>query len=336
MFRFRFVSKLILVAFLFIALGIMTQVASSSNQGAADAQGMQGSSQRSGDVHFLTGPNAGKPMDIALGYIRQNLAAYGLTQSDYAGLKVTDQYRSEDTGVTHIYMRQTFEGIELYNGNLNINVAADGSVINMGNSFVPNLQAAVLASKSSSATRTPQQADNSAASHLNLRSIRPLQVEKQPGGPTREVVFNGSGISRQSIPAKLVYVAVAPNAVKLAWNIEIYELNAEHWWSMLVDAYSSQLLGKYDYVISDSFGVPASGSMVVPRSINTATQASVAQQAVSNAYNVFALPKESPTDGPRTLEINPADTLASPFGWHDINGVAGPEFTITRGNNVHA
>ena len=36
------------------------------------------------------------------------------------------------------------------------------------------------------------------------------------------------------------------------------------------------------------------------------------------------------------LVENPADTLASPFGWHDTNGEAGPEYTITRGNNVHA
>jgi extracellular elastinolytic metalloproteinase len=28
--------------------------------------------------------------------------------------------------------------------------------------------------------------------------------------------------------------------------------------------------------------------------------------------------------------------LASPFGWHDTNGIAGPEFTDTRGNNVQA
>ncbi|MGH9248101.1 MAG: M36 family metallopeptidase, partial [Acidimicrobiales bacterium] len=27
---------------------------------------------------------------------------------------------------------------------------------------------------------------------------------------------------------------------------------------------------------------------------------------------------------------------ASPFGWHDTDGAEGPEFTITRGNNVHA
>ena len=33
---------------------------------------------------------------------------------------------------------------------------------------------------------------------------------------------------------------------------------------------------------------------------------------------------------------NPADATASPFGWHDTNGAAGAEFTITQGNNAHA
>jgi hypothetical protein len=33
---------------------------------------------------------------------------------------------------------------------------------------------------------------------------------------------------------------------------------------------------------------------------------------------------------------NAADPSASPFGWHDTNGVAGPEHTRTRGNNAHA
>jgi hypothetical protein len=42
-----------------------------------------------------------------------------------------------------------------------------------------------------------------------------------------------------------------------------------------------------------------------------------------------------PADG-RTLVLDPADASASPFGWHDTNGAAGAEFTIHRGNNVHA
>jgi len=34
--------------------------------------------------------------------------------------------------------------------------------------------------------------------------------------------------------------------------------------------------------------------------------------------------------------VDPANATASPFGWHDTNGSAGAEFTITRGNNVWA
>jgi len=52
------------------------------------------------------------------------------------------------------------------------------------------------------------------------------------------------------------------------------------------------------------------------------------------SYRVFALPVESPAHGARTLVTDPADATASPFGWHDTNGAAGPEYSYTRGNNV--
>ncbi len=55
-----------------------------------------------------------------------------------------------------------------------------------------------------------------------------------------------------------------------------------------------------------------------------------------SSYNVYALPTESPTHGPRQIVNEPASSVASPFGWHDINGMPGAEFTITRGNNVWA
>lgn len=57
-----------------------------------------------------------------------------------------------------------------------------------------------------------------------------------------------------------------------------------------------------------------------------------------DSYEVFAIPKEYPDDGPRTVEADPAlqGGNASPFGWHDTDGSPGAEFTITRGNNVFA
>ena len=51
-------------------------------------------------------------------------------------------------------------------------------------------------------------------------------------------------------------------------------------------------------------------------------------------YNVLAAPNESVQDGGFSVLTNPNDTTASPFGWHDTNGVVGAEFLDTRGNNV--
>ena len=46
------------------------------------------------------------------------------------------------------------------------------------------------------------------------------------------------------------------------------------------------------------------------------------------------MPVESPNHGSRTIETNPENLIASPFGWHDTDGINGAEHTITRGNNV--
>lgn len=55
-----------------------------------------------------------------------------------------------------------------------------------------------------------------------------------------------------------------------------------------------------------------------------------------SSYRVFALPLESPNDGPRTLVEGPAHQAHSPFGWPDLDGAKGPDTTITKGDNVHA
>ena len=76
--------------------------------------------------------------------------------------------------------------------------------------------------------------------------------------------------------------------------------------------------------ISKNFAPPAF-TLVTPNPVND-----------GSSYRVFAFPTESLNDADRTLVNNPADSNASPFGWHDTDGVAGPEFTTTQGNNVHA
>ena len=150
------------------------------------------------------------------------------------------------------------------------------------------------------------------------------------------------GISARKIPAKLVY-EIVDGKLFLAWNVEIEEISFDHWWSANVNAETGDLLSKEDYVDHDNANKVA---------LSLATSAGISSSAVASAlapapgkgtgvgdgssYNVYEHPKESPLDGPRTIVDDPAHSVASPFGWHDTDGVAGPEFTVTRGNNAHA
>ncbi len=56
--------------------------------------------------------------------------------------------------------------------------------------------------------------------------------------------------------------------------------------------------------------------------------------ASADSYRVY--PVESPNHGPRQLLTDPADPVASPFGWHDTDGAPGAEFNYLNGNNAYA
>ena len=90
-------------------------------------------SEELGGTRFLTGPNTGDPLEIAFAYIEQNKRSLGFSGSDLDDLAVADIYTSQHNSVTHIYLRQRIDGIEIEGANININVASDGSVISLGN-----------------------------------------------------------------------------------------------------------------------------------------------------------------------------------------------------------
>ncbi len=113
---------------------------------------------------------------------------------------------------------------------------------------------------------------------------------------------------------------------------------------MRLDAHTGELLSQNDYVVHEHSGSDEAGhqaavahsevthsEQIAPLGSNYATDT-----LVPESYRVFAVPVESPSHGVRTLELNPYDPTASPFGWHDTDGNAGAEYTITRGNNVNA
>ncbi len=287
----------------------------------------------------LKGPSAGAPADIALTYLRAQRADFGLTEADLKDVTITSSYTSAHNGVTHVYLRQRYEGIDVYAAEANVNVLRDGSIVSAGSSFFGDLAGAV---KTGPPARSAADAALAAARSAGLEVKDSLTVQEVRSGPDQATVLTRGGVSSQPITARLVYQPTGPREVRLAWQIEIEELSGAHWWSMTVDAENGEVLGQDDYVVRDFWGrpgrrptprhAPASSSRGVLRAARRAR----APNGDGASYRVFEQPKESPNDGGRTLVVDPSNPTASPFGWHDTNGVAGAEFTVTRGNNVHA
>ncbi|MCI0634510.1 MAG: M36 family metallopeptidase, partial [Actinobacteria bacterium] len=202
-----------------------------------------------------------------------------------------------------------------------------------GNRFVSNLASAAAGQQ----TRGAAQAAEAAARSVGLQPAD-LRTLSQGTGPSKKSTVSTGGIAAQPITAELFWQRLESGAVRLAWNLQIHELSSEHVWSINVDAESGAVLSTDDFVDEDDTDAIRSA---ISRS--TGATAAVAQSispaatvADGSSYRVFALPFESPSDGPRSLVENPAAENASPFGWHDTNGVAGADSTRTLGNNVHA
>jgi hypothetical protein len=272
-----------------------------------------------------------KATETARAYLLQQRGESGLSKSDLGDLAVSSVVPSVHNGVTHVYLQQRHDGIDVHGAIATVNVGADGRVISAGHRFVTGLAAAA---GHPSVRKTAQEAVATAAARLGLEPTQRFDVLSRRAGPDRPTTLSDGGIAARPIEAKLVWLP-SRDLVRLAWRLEIEERGGAHWWYAFVDARTGQMVFQEDLVVQDS-------PLAIARAVARPRTSRVAEAPLSFAptdgalYNVFPLPFESPSDGDRSLVANAADPAASPLGWHDTNGIAGPEFTVTRGNNVHA
>jgi extracellular elastinolytic metalloproteinase len=264
----------------------------------------------SSNVGYLSEARPGNDaLALATEYARENLALLGLEESDFAGYEVTDSVFSKVTGATHVYLRQTFRGLPVYNTQLHLNVNRDGCLISVNNSFLPGLARA--RGDVEPGLGLPA-AVRMAAVHLGIALAAAPALIGEPEGLARVSSVDNQGISREPIRGRLMWLPIRAGMLRLVWNFMIHTTDRQHMYDMTVDAMTGKVWTRFDQVASDSYRVYA--------------------RPAESPNHVSPLP---PSDG-RTLLTNPANALASPFGWHDTNGAAGAEFTVTQGNNVQA
>ncbi len=283
-----------------------------------------------------------EPLDVALRHFEQNRETLKLTEADISNYAVSDLYTSRHNGVTHIYLRQQHAGISLSKAITNINVLPNGQVLNMGNRFVADLAGKVNAT---SPGLSPEQAVAVSLQRFQNRSNPTLTLLEQFNA--HDYVFDQGNYTLEPITTQLRYHLHSDEEVRLVWEVRLHMLSGQNVWKIMVDANSGEILDYFDQVVHCHFDraedckeaghkhkhpSQASASKLFAPTISAPTTA----QASSATYNVFAVPLESPSHGARSLVVNPADSLASPYGWHDVTGDDITDYTITRGNNVHA
>jgi len=279
-------------------------------------------------------------VDVAMRYIEQNRGQWNLTESDTRDMLVSDRYVTAHNGITHIYFIQRYENIEVYNAIINVNVSPTGKIYNPGSTFYADMASKVV----SSADKTgPQKALSNACAHLN---ITPEKMQITDRSVKNAYVFDKGNFSTNDIPVRLKYFVDNTGKARLCWDIAINPVGSSDYWSIRVDAATGEILDKTNFTVycNVEHGMfdqhdectDLNSSMNFAPVSQTIAERNMANSFAQNQYNVIAFPTEAPIYGARTMVSNPGNPLASPFGWHDTNGVAGPEYTITRGNNVHA
>ncbi len=285
---------------------------------------------------------AQSPVQIALNHLKDKAASYELTPQDVDDMIVTDNYTSRLNGVSHVYFRQAYRGIGIFQANVNVNINDQGRVLSMGVACLPDIARRV---NTTVPTLSATDAVLAAASVYNLGTPQDLRFIQRPEGDDQQGLLSNGGVSQEDIPVRLMYVEKDGQQLRLCWDLSILTEDGSHWWSLRIDALNGRVLSEFDWMTTCNFGPHEGDEDCVVEHLSDGAALQLHDFAPTplpaaapppNSYNVYADPLESPNHGNRTIVSNPWNLTASPFGWHDDDGVPGAEYTTTRGNNVRA
>ena len=268
-------------------------------------------------------------------FLNGQAPALGLEPEDLTW-RISDAYPSPEGKVWYVYLQQTYGGLGIHQATASLSLDAQGLVLHFGHRFLNQIAKRVQGNGSK---LPPEQALNLALQALQTKPSSPIEILKIEGDAW---VLTGGGATLSEVPAQLCYAQGEDETLYLAYDFSLEMRQSSDWWSLQVRASDGTILSRNNWNQSCQFEhSPFENCSRFHRKTKGQDYPNLAQNAplnspVPSGYRVFPFPIESPAHGPRSFLSNPEDVLASPYGWHDTNGATGAEFTITRGNNVHA
>ena len=266
-------------------------------------------------------------------YINAAASSWGLSNTDISDLTITDQYKTSHNGVEHFYFNQRVNGIPIYNAITSVHIDKNGKAHGTNHRFLKNVSKRI---NSSSPTLPISKILGSAITYLNIQdAIIPNVIETREKATS--YTFENTNFSNSPVHADLCYVQNAKGDLVLSWNLAIDQKDNADYWSLRVDAQTGDIVNKNNYTTYCNFGHHSNRNNTRVKKRKSIGYKATTDEAMilgaASQYRVYKLPAESPIHGIDELVVDPYDSLSSPMGWHSVGS---KDFTITRGNNVHA
>ncbi len=267
-------------------------------------------------------------------FLTDKLEELDLTDSDILGMHISDLYVNNHNGWTHLYYTQTYKDVQVRNAILNLTIKSNGEVLHYGNRFVKDIRSKI---ESDAMVISASEAIIYAAEDLELPGIVPPTVLKKNLEFQKEQYT--APFADEKILVQPKYIADENGLYRLTWEVYLDEKSTPDTWFSYIDAVTGKLVSKinntvYCQVHNGMFHNHSSECRHIKEGKQEIERSTVNTDGAT--YRAFPLPIESPVHGNRELLVDPAIPEVSPFGWHDVDGEPGAEFTITRGNNVWA
>ena len=163
-------------------------------------------------------------------------------------VRVTDAHTNEDTGLSHVYVRQTADGVDVLNGLANINIDKYGRVISSSQSFAPINHVQKTIRSGRLASRTDQYASLKAAlkslskhikSKADDQALNRVHISKVESDETHVPKFIVEGIPENTAvdgmaTAHQSMMQRSNGALVHVWDIVLKQ--ADHCWNARINA----------------------------------------------------------------------------------------------------
>lgn len=270
--------------------------------------------------------------DIIKNYFKSTTTKHKLSNTDTDIVSISDANTLSNGVASVYYVNQLYNGIPIENATATLTLK-NKQVVDAQVNFIDNSS---LNINTVAANKISSNITEAVGVALQLKGYVNYKIDRIATTSNNQYqifLFNNPSYP---IHLDLVYSKQSHNHYDLVYNIELYDASFEKLFLVKIKATDLKILSDKLLTLYCSH-IEHNHNLFNPLFKKNSFEENLKTNLYGNSsYLVYKSNLSGPIQGDRTLEINPYDSYASPFGWHDVDGKPGADYTITRGNNVYA